>query len=248
MGIINSGLKLYKEYGINFIYAGIMYKFLRKGNIEYKLNWKGMSVFGNHRTAAFATFKEVLGVQVYDYPVKNPKVIVDLGANIGVSVIYFREKYPRAEIIAVEPAEENIKFLLKNINYNRIDNISINKNPIWDSVKGLTFSAGDCSPSDAFNTKGKGKKFKAITMPILMKEYNIEHIDILKCDIEGAEDPILIRNNEWLNKVDNIFIELHSMVHANIGSLELAPKVFEALKEKGFIFKQMREGLFWFRR
>ncbi len=45
----------------------------------------------------------------------NPKIILDIGANIGISAIYFAIRYPTAEIYAFEPMPDNYKLLEKNV-------------------------------------------------------------------------------------------------------------------------------------
>ena len=44
-----------------------------------------------------------------------PKIVIDLGANIGLSALYFRAKYPLSRIIAVEPDPKNLVSLHSNI-------------------------------------------------------------------------------------------------------------------------------------
>lgn len=246
MGLIGTTIEMYKEHGAKFVYAGIMYKFFRKGNIEYKLNYKGLKIYGNNRTATWATYNEVMKTGAYDFPVKEAKTIIDLGANVGLTSLWFYKKYPKAQIIAVEPAKENLEYLHKNIESNRIKNVFIEEKPVWNKITKLGFSPGECSPSDYFGETKNDLNYLSTTMPNIIKKFDIEHIDILKCDIEGGEIPILTSNNEWLSKVDNIFIEIHSMVHAGLGSVQHAPIIFKEMKNKGFEFKQMKEGLYWF--
>ena len=55
--------------------------------------------------------------------------------------------------------------------------------------------------------------FKAVTITSLMKTYNINEIDILKLNIEGAEKELFSDGyEEWLNKVKIIIIELHDTI------------------------------------
>jgi hypothetical protein len=46
---------------------------------------------------------------------KNVRRIIDCGANIGCSAVYFLSKYPDAELIAIEPDEDNCRLLRKNL-------------------------------------------------------------------------------------------------------------------------------------
>lgn len=249
MGLLNTTKKMYKQYGLNFVYAGAMFKLFRKGDIEYKLKWKNFDLYGNNRTATWATYNEVLIGGAYDFPVEKVNTIIDLGANVGVSALFFNYKYPNAQIIAVEPAKENLDYLYKNISCNNIDNVFVVERPVWDEKQILSFTPGQCSPSNVFSDKkSNDNSYESITMPQIIEVYGIKKIDILKIDIEGGEIPVLTSNNDWLDIVDNIFMEIHSMIHANLGSVKHAPIIFKELEKKGFVFEQMKEGLYWFQK
>ena len=48
-----------------------------------------------------------------------------------------------------------------------------------------------------------------MTVDTLMKEHGIDHIDILKIDIEGAEKEVFRDPSAWIGKVDALIVELH---------------------------------------
>jgi hypothetical protein len=50
---------------------------------------------------------------------------------------------------------------------------------------------------------------RGMTVDTIMKEEGIEHIDILKIDIEGAEREVFGDTSSWIGKVDALIIELH---------------------------------------
>jgi tRNA G46 methylase TrmB len=62
------------------------------------------------------TYEQVFIDKEYDFLVKKqPKVIVDAGANIGLASIYFANKYPDAKIIAIEPEQSNFELFKENV-------------------------------------------------------------------------------------------------------------------------------------
>lgn len=145
---------------------------------------------------------------------EDVSLIVDLGAYIGYSVIWFAQKFPQAEIVAVEPDEGNFKMLVNNTqNYENI--IGLVKNPVWPFAD-ITMKRS-CQKfrdgldwSRQFEPNGNGS-LKSITVSEIIKQFSTQgKIDLLKIDIEGAES-ILFSNDysEWLPKVQNIVIELH---------------------------------------
>jgi hypothetical protein len=52
-------------------------------------------------------------------------------------------------------------------------------------------------------------KVMAMTVDKIMNDYNLEKIDILKIDIEGAEKEVFSNASSWIEKVDAIIVELH---------------------------------------
>lgn len=48
-------------------------------------------------------------------PLREPRTIVDLGSNIGLSILYFRLRFPRARIIGVEPNPLAFELLRRNV-------------------------------------------------------------------------------------------------------------------------------------
>ena len=44
-----------------------------------------------------------------------PRVVVDAGANIGLSTVFFANKFPQAKIVAIEPEPSNFAMLRDNV-------------------------------------------------------------------------------------------------------------------------------------
>src|SRR5215204_1252324 len=63
----------------------------------------------------FATLEEVILKEGYNLSINfEPLTIIDGGANIGLTAVFFANKYPKSEIVAIEPEEENFEMLRKN--------------------------------------------------------------------------------------------------------------------------------------
>ena len=57
----------------------------------------------------------VFGAQHYEIALRDPpQLIIDGGANVGYASVYFANKYPNAQIIAIEPDPENCALFYKN--------------------------------------------------------------------------------------------------------------------------------------
>ena len=146
----------------------------------------------------------------------NPSTIIDAGAYIDTSAIYFAKKYPSARVYAIEPEDGNYDIMLKNIApYNNIIPI---KAALWDVETNCSILARGTgewgyamvgSNSGQFRNKSK---IRCISMFSILQKYNIDFIDILKIDIEGSEKRVLENSIDWIDKVNVIVIELHDRI------------------------------------
>jgi len=153
----------------------------------------------------------------------NPKVILDGGANIGLSAIFFSSLFPSAKIICIEPDENNWKQLEANTkNYK---NISLVKAAIWykNEILNLANPEG-FSAGFSYQSENNDKGVQGCTIQEIMAQFNLNHIDILKLDIEGAEKEIFENGNlEWLDKTDVLTIELHDMYREGTAKAFIKP-------------------------
>lgn len=146
----------------------------------------------------------------FDLPF-SPKAIVDAGANIGMASIYFAHRYPEAKIVAVEAEASNFEMLSRNVRpYPAIVPLHA---ALWSRDGEISVSdpdpASGASGNDAFVThEGSGVKVRAITMRTLMEEMDIQAVDLVKIDIEGAEKEVF-EAAEWIHGVRFLMIELH---------------------------------------
>lgn len=196
------------------------------------------------KTSDVPTFYQCIFDKEYDIAFKNdPKVIVDLGANIGLTTVFFKSKYPEAKIIAVEPESSNFEMLKKNID--GLSNIFPVKSAIWnksthleveDTGKGhygYTVKPVD-GPTD--------KSFLALGIAELMKEHNIETIDVLKIDIEGAEKELFEENFDfWIKRTRCLIVELHDRFKPNS-----AKTVLKAMTQYDFTFSMKGENIIFY--
>jgi FkbM family methyltransferase len=164
------------------------------------------------KTSDEATYVQILlwGQYAFDLPF-SPRVIVDAGANVGMASIFFAHKYPGAKIIAMEAEASNFDVLARNVRpYPAIIPIHA---ALWsrDGEIGVCEAdpASGVSGNWAFVTReGPGVKVRAMTMPTLMKELQIQAVDLAKIDIEGAEKEVF-EAGDWIKSVRCLMIELH---------------------------------------
>lgn len=155
------------------------------------------------------TYKELFEEEIYrfDSPTTAP-LIVDCGANIGMSVVYFKMLYPGSRIIAFEPDEENFKMLEANCRSNHFTDIDLRKSAVWIHNDWLSFSAdGTQGSTIASGENGTNTvKVKSERLADLLKE---NKVDFLKIDIEGAELDVVKDCSPYFGNVTNLFVEYH---------------------------------------
>ncbi len=180
--------------------------------------------------------KEIWVDKDYDMPLKNPKVILDVGANIGGASIFFSKLYPQSKIYAYEPAKFTYQVLLDNLRLNNIKNVF----PIRQAIAGksgkLAFYVHEASGlSSLFSSRVNMVKttVSAISLANVFKNHAISKCDLLKMDCEGAEYDILSNTSvDILKKVKNMIIEYHdSITYHHHGEL------IELLTRRGFMVK-----------
>src|SRR6266404_4480374 len=85
-----------------------------------RLRWFGQDVFYRSGTAdPFVLYQVLLKsgekAEYYVPAALRPKIILDIGSNIGASILYFREKFPDAKIFGFEPHPDTFRVLQKNV-------------------------------------------------------------------------------------------------------------------------------------
>jgi len=175
----------------------------------------------------------------------TPQVIFDLGSNVGATVVKFCLQYKDAKVYAVEPDPTNFESLKKNTAFFKDRVITINKAISGTTGEKVTFYTGSQYhwSSSLYNRTEKyiddTIRIETLTIDSMIQEYNLEQVDILKCDIEGAEEDAF-RSCTNLSKVKYIVGELHPTLIKS--STDDFFKIFTnydllALDTKGWVFK-----------
>jgi FkbM family methyltransferase len=180
----------------------------------------------------------------------RPSLIIDAGANIGASAVYFSINYPNSLVFSLEPDTTNWHLL-------EINTIGLNvfnfNGAIADVDGELTLV--DPGRSDwrfmttaisAENEQGI-KKVKSISPLSILSHPATQNLNplILKIDIEGGEDALFKGDTYWLKKFPLIIIELHDWMLPFSGS---SRNFIKAIAEHDFDFVHRGENIFLFNR
>jgi FkbM family methyltransferase len=166
---------------------------------------------------------------------EEPRFIIDGGAYTGYTTTYFANHYPHARIAAIEPDPENFDILRQNCSGYK--NVTLIQGGLWVSAANLVLNNGTSKKwavrLDEAQAQERGS-IKGITISGLLQQSGFDIIDILKLDIEGAEERIFSdESDEWLKKVTAIIIETHGK--------DCEEAVFKATSRHDFIISRNGE-------
>jgi len=178
-------------------------------------NYKN-KIMMRHHTSDVECFYQVFIRDDYDIPVNLARIglIVDGGANVGYSSIYFADRFPEAKVIAIEPEESNFMMLKKNTTgYKNVEQI---RSAIWNKETYLKVKDIGLDKWGFIIEEFDGKNssdLRTTTLKDILKNSGYRKIDILKLDIEGSEKEIFCNEcQEWLSSTNIIIIELHDRI------------------------------------
>lgn len=171
-------------------------------------------VLGRNGTTDSRVFKQIFGEDEYQCvePREDPEWIVDLGANVGYSSVYFLNRFRSARIVALEPDRSNYAMLRRNlIPYGA--RATAHCSAIWSSTDRLKAREehfrGGGEWARQFQADPEGT-VAAVDMHWILHRHQIDVLSILKMDIEGAEVEIFKAVDlSWLDRVKMLVIEIH---------------------------------------
>jgi FkbM family methyltransferase len=150
-------------------------------------------------------------VKNYDEIIQSGKkpLIIDCGANIGLTSLYISMHFPLAKIVAIEPDKTNCDFANVNTAGKNIDVLraavggrSGKCNIIDSSVNSNSFKVEE----NIFNTD----QIDMLTIKDIINKYDNDHTPfIVKIDIEGFEKDLFKSSTDWVSLFQLLIIELH---------------------------------------
>lgn len=200
-----------------------------------------------HYGSLIDQFEELFIEQTYFVELANRQpLIVDVGSNIGISILYFKTLYPGAQIIAFEPDPDTYELLKRNIKQNDFNDVHIHEVAASD-VEGdaeLFRSASSMNSSLYSETRNETITVKARKLSGFIGN----QVHLLKIDIEGSEGAViaeLIQSGK-IEAVQQIIIEHHPHINGlDTGELigKLARNNFKVTSFKNQLHPESHEVL-----
>jgi FkbM family methyltransferase len=180
-------------------------------------------------TNYYMQYKDIFFHRIYQFQTDNTHpLIIDGGSNIGMSVLFFKLKYPDSKIIGFEPDSDVFRVLLENIQ-------NLSKDDITLINAGLGKVEGEASFSPDGNVGGyivnKPENSTKVKL-VKLSNYINSKVDYLKLNIEGLEYEVLeeVENAGKLENIAQIALEYHGWKN----SPQLLGKILDLLERNNF--------------
>lgn len=139
----------------------------------------------------------------------DARLVIDAGANVGFSSVFYACRYPEALVIAVEPDRDNAELARRNC---AGLNVRVVEGAVWPRTGWVRIANPDAEPW-AFRVEECGQRdrgaVRAWSIADLLADSGRDRCDLLKMDIEGGEADVFAAECDWLPRVGQIVIDLH---------------------------------------
>ncbi|MGE5700852.1 MAG: FkbM family methyltransferase [Arthrospira platensis] len=152
--------------------------------------------------------------------VTRPATILDLGANVGITMAHIAALFPHARVVGVELDDVNAALCGENVSAWR-DRCEVIRAAIWVQDGAVNYERVERS-EQSYHVEGvvgeHGRpqspvaahaSAPAVSLSTLIERTGAEWIDYVKMDIEGAESRVLKENTGWASRVRSIKVEVH---------------------------------------
>jgi len=201
------------------------------------------TVYFNNSEEYHRIKREVWGANCYyvELEKESPK-IMDAGAHIGITSLYFKKLWPKAKILALEPLLANYQLLEKNVFVNQLDieieNVALAHQEgaarfYYDKSDSAWYSTAGFNPG-AWNGDQESEETQVLTKPL--SHYLGEEWDLIKIDIEGAEDNVIFEARKYLTKCPQYLIEFHPIEHHGM------ERIIDVFEELGYMVQVSKNG------
>jgi FkbM family methyltransferase len=161
------------------------------------------------------------------------RYIVDAGGNIGAAAVRFRQEFPAARIISIEPDAGNFRVMVRNARLNAVD-AELLQRGVWRDLRRLYFDRSfrdRAAWSTTLSEHPISEDYvESVRLADVVDQYALPSIDLLKIDIEGGERILFDgtgRGLEFLDITKAIAIEIHDEFAAR-------DTIVSALSQRGF--------------
>jgi FkbM family methyltransferase len=220
-----------------FFWLSVRRKFIR--NTE-SVPFLGYRIFFRTYENLLTILKEVFLFGEYrPLTVGQNPFIIDCGGNIGITTLFFKQRFPGSNILVFEPLNGNCQIIRKNIEGNRLQGVRVVEAAVGSSEGTITFWEDAKKPGsstaveEVVGTKGEHRFQKVNVSSVQLSTYIDKNVDLLKMDIEGGEGIVFeeLDRSGAMRRIREIVFEYH--VNPKNSSNNLS-KIVAILERNGF--------------
>ena len=192
---------------------------LRTGREPYITGKRVPKIFVIPDICAVDCALDVFVREVYErfYRLREGDVVIDVGAHVGMFTVKAAMSVgERGKVVAIEPVEENLRLLRKNVELHELDNVVIIGRACGIERGRAKLVKSELSGTHQLKVVRKEPEFpvsevevEVTTIDEVCRGLGLLSIDFLKIDVEGAELEVLKGAEESLKVTRNIAMELH---------------------------------------
>jgi FkbM family methyltransferase len=135
-----------------------------------------------------------------------PRVMIDLGANIGLTSLFLARRHRASTIIAVEPVPDNVRLAKENLERNGVT-AEVIEAAVGPHDGRARF---EVNRNSNMGRLGDGDlAVNVVSMPLLLAKTPNGRADLVKLDIEGGEQDLLNDGPDWLQSIGALIAEFH---------------------------------------
>ncbi|WP_405848751.1 FkbM family methyltransferase [Streptomyces sp. NBC_01518] len=160
-----------------------------------------------------------------DRDIDTLDTIVDLGGNTGLAASYFTARYRPRTLLTVEPIPQNLAVLRHNATLSGLDwkiepaavagesgTAEFTVSAFWDTCTAVP-AVADLRRTRPYRLENvlarPNVRVPARTVDELLTKHGIDHVDLLKVDVEGSEAEVFSQVQPWMEQVERIVLEVH---------------------------------------
>jgi FkbM family methyltransferase len=217
----------YRDLGISDLRYLIIKN--QRGIAERSCNLFGHRFYYSNAGEFKHGLNEIYGEQFYllPEPTMAEPLIIDGGANIGLSTLFLKRSIPKSRIICFEPDAHNFSLLQKNCHSCGLTGVELHQSAVWNENSWIGFST-EGSTASKIDPENQSNLIQAERL----KDFITQKVYFLKLDIEGAEYQVLMDIKDELHWVDHLFVEYHGVFEQNAELNE----ILTMLQQAGFKF------------
>jgi len=174
----------------------------------------GLYILQPNEPGAFNLLEHIQVCKIYTWPCEIEKndIVIDCGAHVGIFSLEVARKAQK--VIAIEPHPLNYKLLKLNVTLNELNNVITLPVALWEKDhRWLKLYVAETSVSHTIkpNMLGSARYIYVPSMCLdsVLSKCNLDRVDMIKVDVEGAELQVLKGGKEALRLAKYVVIEAH---------------------------------------